>query len=116
MGLAMTSTRARIRVEVARGTSVSERWVMFTAEGKTHALIVGAHDVAGDLLAVTVVRDEGNHVVIELPRAAVAGRCLRVPSESVVADVPSGRAGCVVLAIVLIVVGGGCWLILRALK
>jgi hypothetical protein len=108
-------TRARIRVEVARATSDAERWVMFSAEGKTHALLVDAGDVAGDLLAVTVVRDEGDQVVIELPRAALAGTRVRVPADSVIADLPSGRSALLLLAIVLIVVGGGCVLILLAL-
>jgi hypothetical protein len=116
MGLAMMHTKARIRVEVARGTSAAERWVMFAAEGKTHALIVDAGDVAGELLSVTVVRDEGDHLVIELPRAAIAGKRVKVPADSVLEEPPSGRAGCAVLAFVVVVVGLGCWLLVLALK
>ena len=114
MGLAMTSTKARIRVEVARGTSASERWVMFTADGKTHALIVDARDVAGELLGVTVVRDEGDWLVVELPRAAIAGKRVKVPADTVLEEPPSGRAGCAVLAFVVVVVGLGCWLLMLA--
>ena len=98
-----TPSRARIRVEVARATLVSERWVMFLAEGQVHALIVDVRDVDGDLLGVTVLREEGDHLVVELPRAAIAGRQVKMPREAVF-EAPAGLPGCARLGLLMLIV------------
>jgi hypothetical protein len=110
------ASRSRICVEVARGAFASERWVMFSAEGKTHALIVDARDVEGDLLGVTVVRKEGEQVVVELPRAAIAGRRVKVPADSVLDETSSSWPRWALLGLGLVVVAAavaGWLLVLR---
>ena len=99
----MTRPLARIRVEVGRAPLAFERWVMFAAEGRVHALIVDAQDVDGDLLRVTVVREAGDDLVIELPRPAIAGRFVKMPRDCVFEE-PLGLEGCVRLGLLLLAV------------
>jgi hypothetical protein len=99
----MTPSPARIRVEVGPAAFSFERAVMFTAEGRLHAIVVDAQDLAGDLLRVDVVHEAGNDLVIELPRPTLSGRFLKMPREQVLAE-PLGLEGCVRLGLILIAV------------
>jgi len=101
-----TRSPARIRVEVGRAPLAFERWVMFAAEGRVHALIVDAQDVDGDLLRVTVVQEAGDELVLELPRPAIAGRFVKMPRESVFAE-PLSLEGCVRLVLLLSAIVAG---------
>jgi hypothetical protein len=108
-----TST-ARIRVEVAPAPSPAERWVMFSAEGRGHALLVDARDVAGELLRITVLREEGDQVLIELPRATIAGQRVKVSADRVLEEPSSG--GRFRWALLAMLAAAGACVLLRALK
>jgi hypothetical protein len=49
------------------------------AEGRLHGLVVDAQDVDGDLLRVSVVREAGDELVVELPRPTLSGGSSRCP-------------------------------------
>jgi hypothetical protein len=109
----VTPSPARIRVEVGPAALSFERGVMFMAEGRLHALVVDAQDVDGDLLRVSVVREAGDELVVELPRPTLSGRFLKMPRDQVFAE-PLGLEACARLGLILLAVVAGATVVFLA--
>ncbi|HEY3282338.1 MAG TPA: hypothetical protein VGN26_08710 [Armatimonadota bacterium] len=69
-----------IRVKVDRGVFPGERTASFSAGGRSYSLIVDNGDIENDKLAVLVLGEQGDDVLVALPRETfTTGSRLRVP-------------------------------------
>ena len=77
----------RIKVsEISPGMFESERYVILNVENRPYSLMVDESSLKGDTLEVSVVAQNGDTAIIELPRDTFnAGSRIRVPKSMLLA-------------------------------
>jgi hypothetical protein len=71
-----------VRVKVEPGMFSSERYVSFQVEDKAYGLFVDEKDVAGDMMPVYLVAQQGDQAIIQLPRDTfTTGNRIQVPTS-----------------------------------